>query len=86
MKMEPGIYPLNRADVERALCHTVDFALTLFCGFGVSGAFLCSVNLLISDAGGLFGSDRMGGRKAQRFVCCEFINDYDVENKIKNRP
>jgi len=85
MKMEPGIYPLNKADENAPCAITVDFALTYFVVSGELERSGVPVNLLISDAGGYSVLTAWAAGKLSASSVAKFIKDYDVESKIKNR-
>ncbi|NLL38701.1 MAG: acetyl-CoA decarbonylase/synthase complex subunit gamma [Clostridiales bacterium] len=85
MKVEPGIYPLNKADENAPCCITVDFALTYFVVSGELERSGVPVNLLISDAGGYSVLTAWAAGKLSASSIAKFITDYDIENKIKNR-
>ncbi|NLO49424.1 MAG: acetyl-CoA decarbonylase/synthase complex subunit gamma [Clostridiales bacterium] len=85
MKIEPGIYPLNKADENAPCAITVDFALTYFVVSGELERSGVPVNLLISDAGGYSVLTAWAAGKLSASSVAKFIKDYDVENKIKNR-
>jgi len=85
MKMEPGIYPLNKADENAPCAITVDFALTYFVVSGELERSGVPVNLLICDAGGYSVLTAWAAGKLSASTIAKFIKDYDVENRIKNR-
>ncbi|MBQ6551407.1 MAG: acetyl-CoA decarbonylase/synthase complex subunit gamma [Lachnospiraceae bacterium] len=85
MKVDPGIYPLNGAD-ENSICMvTVDFALTYFIVSGEIERSGIPVNLLISDAGGYSVLTAWAAGKFSASSIAKFIEEYQVEEKIKNR-
>jgi len=84
MKMEPGVYPLNKAD-ENAVCAvTVDFALTYFIVSGELERSGVPVNLLISDAGGYSVLTAWAAGKFSASSIAKFIKENNIEGKIKN--
>lgn len=85
MKVEPGIYPLNKADENAPCCITVDFALTYFVVSGELERSGVPVNLLICDAGGYSVLTAWAAGKLSASTIAKFIADYDIENKIKSR-
>jgi acetyl-CoA decarbonylase/synthase complex subunit gamma len=85
MKIEPGIYPLNKADENAPCAITVDFALTYFVVSGELERSGVPVNLLISDAGGYSVLTAWAAGKLSASSIAKFIKDYEIENKIKNR-
>ena len=85
MKVDPGIYPLNGAD-ENSICMiTVDFALTYFIVSGEIERSGIPVNLLISDAGGYSVLTAWAAGKFSASSIAKFIEEYQIEDKIKNR-
>ncbi|MDD6188553.1 MAG: acetyl-CoA decarbonylase/synthase complex subunit gamma [Clostridiales bacterium] len=85
MKVEPGIYPLNKADENAPCCITVDFALTYFVVSGELERSGVPCNLLISDAGGYSVLTAWAAGKLSANTIVKFINEHDIANKIKNR-
>jgi acetyl-CoA decarbonylase/synthase complex subunit gamma len=85
MKVEPGIYPLNGADENSVCATTVDFALTYFVVSGELERSGVPVNLLISDAGGYSVLTAWAAGKLSASSLAKFIQEYEIENKIKNR-
>ena len=85
MKVEPGIYPLNGADENSICMTTVDFALTYFVVSGEIERSGVPVNLLISDAGGYSVLTAWAAGKLSASSIAKFMEEYDIENKIKNR-
>jgi acetyl-CoA decarbonylase/synthase complex subunit gamma len=85
MKIEPGIYPLNKADENAPSCITVDFALTYFVVSGELERSGVPINLLISDAGGYSVLTAWAAGKLSASSIAKFIKEYEIENKIKNR-
>ena len=57
MKVAPGIYPINGAGPDDPCALTVDFALTYFLVSGELERSKIPVNLLITDASGIFSDD-----------------------------
>jgi acetyl-CoA decarbonylase/synthase complex subunit gamma len=85
MKMEPGVYPLNRADENSVCVTTVDFALTYFIVSGELERSGVPVNLLISDAGGYSVLTAWAAGKFSASSIARFIKENSIEGKIKNR-
>ncbi|MBR6522036.1 MAG: acetyl-CoA decarbonylase/synthase complex subunit gamma [Oscillospiraceae bacterium] len=85
MKVEPGIYPLNKADADAPCCLTVDFALTYFVVSGELERSGVPCNLLISDAGGYSVLTAWAAGKLSAGTIVKFINEYEIANKINNR-
>ena len=85
MKVEPGIYPLNKADADAPCCLTVDFALTYFVVSGELERSGVPCNLLISDAGGYSVLTAWAAGKLSASTIVKFINEYEIANKINNR-
>ncbi len=85
MKVEPGIYPLNKGDENSPCCITVDFALTYFVVSGELERSAVPCNLLISDAGGYSVLTAWAAGKLSANSIVKFITDFEIENKIKNR-
>ncbi len=85
MKVEPGIYPLNKADADAPCCITVDFALTYFVVSGELERSGVPCNLLISDAGGYSVLTAWAAGKLSASTIVKFINEYEIANKINNR-
>ncbi len=85
MKVEPGIYPLNGADENSICMTTVDFALTYFVVSGEIERSGVPVNLLISDAGGYSVLTAWAAGKFSASSIAKFIEEYQIEDKIKNR-
>ena len=85
MKVEPGIYPFNGADENSPCMTTVDFALTYFLVSGEIERSKEPVNLLISDASGMSVLTAWAAGKFSSNSLKKFFDEYDVENKIKNR-
>jgi acetyl-CoA decarbonylase/synthase complex subunit gamma len=85
MKMEPGVYPLNRADENSVCATTVDFALTYFIVSGELERSGVPVNLLISDAGGYSVLTAWAAGKFSAASIAKFIRENNIEGKIKNR-
>lgn len=85
MKVAPGIYPLNGADENSVCATTVDFALTYFVVSGELERSGVPVNLLISDAGGYSVLTAWAAGKFSAGSISKFIQEEDIENKIKNR-
>ncbi len=84
-RIDPGIYPINGGD-ENAIClTTVDFALTYFLVSGELERSGVPCTLLISDAGGLSVLTSWAAGKFSAGTIAKFIQEYDVEKKIKNR-
>jgi len=85
MKVEPGIYPINGGDENSVCLITVDFALTYFVVSGELERSGVPCNLLISDAGGYSVLTAWAAGKFSAGSIANFVKEYDVENKIKNR-
>jgi acetyl-CoA decarbonylase/synthase complex subunit gamma len=85
MKVEPGIYPINRADEGAVCATTVDFALTYFIVSGEMERSGVPVNLLISDAGGYSVLTAWAAGKLSAGTISRFIKEQNIEAKIKNR-
>jgi len=85
MKMEPGVYPLNKADENSVCATTVDFALTYFIVSGELERSGVPVNLLISDAGGYSVLTAWAAGKFSSGSIAKFIKENNIEGKIKNR-
>ena len=85
MKVEPGIYPLNKGDENAPCCITVDFALTYFVVSGELERSGVPCNLLISDAGGYSVLTAWAAGKLSANSIVKFINEHDIANKIKSR-
>jgi len=85
MKMEPGVYPLNKADENSVCVTTVDFALTYFIVSGELERSGVPVNLLISDAGGYSVLTAWAAGKFSASSIARFIKDNGIEGKIRNR-
>jgi len=85
MKMEPGVYPLNKADENSVCVTTVDFALTYFIVSGELERSGVPVNLLISDAGGYSVLTAWAAGKFSASSIARFIKENSIEGKIKNR-
>ncbi len=85
MKMEPGVYRINGAG-ENAVCAvTVDFALTYFVVSGEMERSGVPVNLFITDAGGYSVLTAWAAGKLSANSIAKFIEENDIESKIKNR-
>ena len=85
MKVEPGIYPLNKGTEDSPCLITVDFALTYFVVSGELERSGVPCNLLISDAGGYSVLTAWAAGKLSASSIAKFITEHDIENKIKNR-
>ena len=85
MKVAPGIYPLNGADENSPCCLTVDFALTYFLVSGELERSKMPINLLITDASGMSVLTAWAAGKFSSSSVKKFMDEFDVENKIKNR-
>jgi acetyl-CoA decarbonylase/synthase complex subunit gamma len=85
MKMEPGVYPLNKADENSVCATTVDFALTYFIVSGELERSGVPVNLLISDAGGYSVLTAWAAGKFSSGSIAKFIKENNIEGKIINR-
>jgi acetyl-CoA decarbonylase/synthase complex subunit gamma len=85
MKIEPGVYPLNKADENSVCAATVDFALTYFIVSGELERSGVPVNLLISDAGGYSVLTAWAAGKFSSASIAKFIMENGIEGKIKNR-
>jgi len=85
MKMEPGVYPLNKADENSICAATVDFALTYFLVSSELERSGVPVNLLISDAGGYSVLTAWAAGKFTSSSIANFIRENNIEAKIKNR-
>ena len=85
MKVAPGIYPINGADENSICATTVDFALTYFVVSGEMERSGVPINLLISDAGGYSVLTAWAAGKFSAGSIAKFIQENDIENKIKNR-
>jgi acetyl-CoA decarbonylase/synthase complex subunit gamma len=85
MKVEPGIYPINGGDENSVCLITVDFALTYFVVPDELERSGVPCNLLISDAGGYSVLTAWAAGKFSAGSIANFVKEYDVENKIKNR-
>jgi acetyl-CoA decarbonylase/synthase complex subunit gamma len=85
MRIEPGIYPLNKADENSVCATTVDFALTYFIVSGELERSGVPVNLLISDAGGYSVLTAWAAGKFSSSSIAKFIKESSIEGKIKNR-
>ena len=84
-RIEPGIYPINGADENSVCLTTVDFALTYFLVSGELERSGVPCNLLISDAGGLSVLTSWAAGKFSSGSIAKYIQEFDIENKIKNR-
>ena len=84
-RIEPGIYPINGADENSICLATVDFALTYFLVSGELERSGVPCNLLISDAGGLSVLTSWAAGKFSASTIAKYIQEFDIENKIKNR-
>ena len=84
-RIEPGIYPINGADENSICLTTVDFALTYFLVSGELERSGVPCNLLISDAGGLSVLTSWAAGKFSAGTIAKYIQEFDIENKIKNR-
>ena len=84
-RIEPGIYPINGADENSICLTTVDFALTYFLVSGELERSGVPCNLLISDAGGLSVLTSWAAGKFSASTIAKYIQEFDIENKIKNR-
>jgi len=76
MKVEPGIYPLNKADENAPCVITVDFALTYFVVSGELERSGVPANLLICDAGGYSVLTAWAAGKLSASSIAEFIKDF----------
>jgi len=85
MRIEPGVYPLNKADENSVCATTVDFALTYFIVSGELERSGVPVNLLISDAGGYSVLTAWAAGKFSASSIARFIKENSIEGKIKNR-
>jgi acetyl-CoA decarbonylase/synthase complex subunit gamma len=85
MRIEPGVYPLNKADDNSVCAATVDFALTYFIVSGELERSGVPVNLLISDAGGYSVLTAWAAGKFSASSIAKFIRENNIEGKIKNR-
>ncbi len=85
MKVTPGIYPINGADENSPCCLTVDFALTYFLVSGEIERSKMPVNLLITDASGMSVLTAWAAGKFSSSSIKKFFDEYDINNKIKNR-
>jgi acetyl-CoA decarbonylase/synthase complex subunit gamma len=85
MRIEPGVYPLNKADENSVCATTVDFALTYFIVSGELERSGVPVNLLISDAGGYSVLTAWAAGKFSASSIAKFIKENSIEGKIKNR-
>jgi len=85
MRIEPGVYPLNKADENSVCATTVDFALTYFIVSGEMERSGVPVNLLISDAGGYSVLTAWAAGKFSASSIAKFIKENSIEGKIKNR-
>ena len=85
MKVEPGIYPLNKGDENSPCCITVDFALTYFVVSGELERSGVPCNLLISDAGGYSVLTAWAAGKLSANSIAKFMTEMDIAGKIKNR-
>ncbi len=85
MKVAPGIYPLNGADENSICCVTVDFALTYFVVSGELERSGVPINMLITDAGGYSVLTSWAAGKFSAGTIAKFIEENDIENKIKNK-
>ena len=84
-RIEPGIYPINGGDENSVCLTTVDFALTYFLVSGELERSGVPCNLLISDAGGLSVLTSWAAGKFSSGSIAKYIQEFDIENKIKNR-
>ncbi len=85
MKVEPGIYPINGATTDDPCILTVDFALTYFLIAGEIERSNVPLNLLITDASGMSVLTAWAAGKLSASTIKTFIDESDIENKIKNR-
>ena len=85
MKVEPGIYPINKGDENAPCCITVDFALTYFVVSGELERSGVPCNLLISDAGGYSVLTAWAAGKLSANSIAKFMTEQDIAGKIKNR-
>jgi len=85
MRIEPGVYPLNKADENSVCAATVDFALTYFIVSSELERSGVPVNLLISDSGGYSVLTAWAAGKFSSSSIARFIRENDIETKIKNR-
>ncbi len=85
MKVEPGIYPLNKADENSVCCITVDFALTYFVVSGELERSGVPCNMFICDAGGYSVLTAWAAGKFSASTIAKFISEHDIESKVKNR-
>ena len=84
-RIEPGIYPINGADENSICLTTVDFALTYFVVSGELERSGVPCNLIINDAGGLSVLTSWAAGKFSASTIAKYIQEFDIENKIKNR-
>jgi acetyl-CoA decarbonylase/synthase complex subunit gamma len=85
MKVEPGIYPINKADENAVSVITVDFALTYFVVSGELERSGVPLNLLISDAGGYSVLTAWAAGKLSASSIAKFIKEHQIESKLKSR-
>lgn len=85
MKVEPGIYSINKGDENAPCCITVDFALTYFVVSGELERSGVPCNLLISDAGGYSVLTAWAAGKLSANSIAKFMTEQDIAGKIKNR-
>ncbi len=85
MKVAPGIYPMNGATADDPCMLTVDFALTYFLVAGEIERSNVPLNLLITDASGMSVLTAWAAGKLSATTIKKFFDEFDVENKIKNR-
>ena len=85
MKVEPGIYSINKGDENSPCCITVDFALTYFVVSGELERSGVPCNLLISDAGGYSVLTAWAAGKLSANSIAKFMTEQDIAGKIKNR-
>jgi acetyl-CoA decarbonylase/synthase complex subunit gamma len=85
MRVTPGIYPIGGANENSACCLTVDFALSYFVVSGEIERSRVPVNLLIPDAGGYSVLTAWAAGKLSASSLAKFIQEFEVEKKIKNR-
>jgi acetyl-CoA decarbonylase/synthase complex subunit gamma len=85
MKVDPGVYPINKADENAVCATTVDFALSYFVISGEIERSGVPVNLIVSDAGGYSVLTAWAAGKLSAGSVAKYFKDAALDAKLKNK-
>jgi len=85
MRVEPGVYSLNGADMNAVCCTTVDFALTYYTVSGELERSGVPVNMVITDTGGYSVMTAWAAGKLSAQSIADYFNENGLADSMQNK-